>query len=64
MLAPRAARIRSMHFHLWQLLVVTLAGWVKRFQQDAIAFSGSTWVDADYVSPMSSGVVLQRRRRC
>ena len=24
--------------HLWQLLVVTLAGWVNRFQQDAIEY--------------------------
>ena len=36
--APRAGRIRSMQPHLWQLLVVTLAGWVNRFQQDAIEY--------------------------
>ncbi len=36
--APRAGRIRSMQPHPWQLLVVTLAGWVNRFQQDAIEY--------------------------
>ena len=36
--APRAARIGPMQPHLLQLLVVTLAGWVNRFQQDAIEY--------------------------
>ena len=36
--ARRAGRIRSMQPHIWQLLVVTIAGWVNRYQQDAIEY--------------------------
>ena len=36
--ARRAGRIRSMQPHIWQLLVVTIAGWVNRYQQDAIDY--------------------------
>ncbi len=55
--------------YLWQFFVMTLAGWVNRFQQDAIEYLKeenrvlrNNWVDADYVLPMRS-VGGSRRRR-